>query len=139
MSLLPIPMLTCRSVAASREWYGRVLGLVSMHGGDEYDQLASVGPDGPATVLQLHHASDHHPFLADPAQPLGGNGVAVWFESTDYAAAVARLRAVQTDGFGVAVLEDEHFNPTAHHREFWVADPDGYTVVVSSPFGDVDL
>ena len=139
MSLLPIPMLTCRSVAASRAWYERVLGLVSVHGGDEYDQLASVGPDGPTTVLQLHHVSDTHAFLADPSQPLGGNGVAVWFESTDYAAAVARLHSASADGAPLEVLEGEHLNPTAHHREFWLADPDGYTVVVSSPFGDVEL
>ncbi|HWL45300.1 MAG TPA: VOC family protein [Ilumatobacter sp.] len=136
---MPIPMLTCTSVAASRAWYERVLGLVSVHGGDEYDQLATIGPDGPTTVLQLHHMSDTHAHLADPAAALGGNGVAVWFESTHYPTALATLRAAVADGATVAVLEDDHLNPTAHHREFWLADPDGYTIVVSSPYGDVDL
>ena len=134
-----MPMLTCTSVPASSAWYQRVLGLESVHGGDEYDQLATLGPDGPTIVLQLHHVSDEHAHLADPAVPLGGNGIAVWFETTAYAAAVATLRAAIADGVAIDVLEDDHLNPTANHREFWLRDPDGYTVVVSSPFGDTDL
>lgn len=139
MTLVPMPMLTCTSVADSRDWYQRVLGLVSMHGGDEYDQLAAVGPDGPTIVLQLHRITDSHPHLVDRAAPLGGNGVAVWFETTDYVTALNRLRTAIADGVPVAVLEDDHLNPTAHDREFWIADPDGYTVVVASPFGDTEL
>jgi len=29
-----------------------------------------------------------------------------------------------------------HVNPNAKHRELWVKDPDGYTVVVAEPDGD---
>lgn len=138
MSLTPIPLIVCRSVAAARDWYTAVLGLVSVHGGDEYDQLATVGPEGPTTVLQLHRHSDEHESLRDEALPLGGNGVALWFESTDYAQALTTLRAAIADGTEVTVLEDDHVNPTAHHREFWLRDPDGYLVVVASPFGHID-
>lgn len=135
-----MPLLTCTSVAASREWYERVLGLVSVHGGDEYDQLATVGPDGPTTVLQLHRLDVHeHPALLTPGQPLGGNGAVVWFEATRYDEALERLRTAIAEGFAVTVLEDDHVNPVAHHREFWLADPDGYRVVVASPSGDIDL
>ena len=35
------------------------------------------------------------------------------------------------------VVEDVHVNPLARHREIWLRDPDGYVVVVSSPYGDV--
>lgn len=139
MTLAPMPLLTCASVPASREWYERVLGLVSVHGGDEYDQLATVGLDGHTTVLQLHRRSDEHAHLVGPTRQLGGNGVAVWFETTDYATALATLRAAIADGTPVDVLEDDHLNTNAHHREFWLGDPDGYTVVVASPHGDVDL
>lgn len=138
MSFAPMPMLVCTSVPESRAWYQRVLGLVSMHGGDEYDQLAAVGPDGPTIVLQLHHESDTHEFLADAAQPLGGNGVALWFETTSYGKSLATLGAAVADGVGVTVLEDDHVNSTANHREFWLRDPDGYLVVVTSPYGDID-
>jgi len=30
-----------------------------------------------------------------------------------------------------------HVNPLAHHRELWLRDPEGYVVVVSSPYGDL--
>jgi hypothetical protein len=29
-----------------------------------------------------------------------------------------------------------HRNPNAMHRELWIADPDGYTVVIASHDGD---
>jgi hypothetical protein len=29
-----------------------------------------------------------------------------------------------------------HRNPNADHRELWIRDPDGYTVVIASPDGD---
>ena len=119
-------MLSCASVSASSEWYQRALGLTSAHGGAEYEMLMH----GDTLVLQLHHIDvHHHPYLVRPAEPLG-NGVVVWFESGDYGAAVDRIRASAAE-----VLEDDHVNENAHHREIWVRDPDGYVVVVSSPFG----
>jgi hypothetical protein len=27
-------------------------------------------------------------------------------------------------------------NPLAHHREFWLRDPEGYIVVVAGSYGD---
>jgi catechol 2,3-dioxygenase-like lactoylglutathione lyase family enzyme len=137
MSMVPMPMLTCTSVPASSHWYQKVLGLVSVHGGDEYDQLATVGPDGPTTVLQLHRrGTREHPFLSDSAKPLGGNGIAVWFETTGYRGVLQTMRDATAGGVDVTVLEDDHVNPTANHRELWLRDPDGYLVVVSSPYGD---
>ena len=122
-------MLSCASVSASSAWYQRALGLTSAHGGDEYEMLM----DGDTLVLQLHHIGDHHhPHLVRPGEPLG-NGVVVWFESSHYVATVDRIRASGAD-----VLEDDHVNENAHHREIWVRDPDGYVVVVSSPFGQTD-
>ncbi len=125
----PMPMLSCSSVSASSAWYQQTLGLTSAHGGDEYEMLMH----GDRLVLQLHALDAHeHPYLVRSGEPFG-NGVAVWFESDDYAAAVERVRTS-----GAEVLEDDHVNPLAHHREIWVRDPDGYVVVVSSPFGQTD-
>ena len=122
----PTPMLTCASVSTSSEWYQRTLGLVSAHGGDEYEMLTH----DDMVVLQLHETDAHeHPYLVRLDEPFG-NGVAVWFESAAYAEAVERARAS-----GAEVLEDDHVNPLAHHREIWLRDPDGYVVVISSPFG----
>jgi catechol 2,3-dioxygenase-like lactoylglutathione lyase family enzyme len=125
--MVPQPMLTCSSVSASSQWYQRTLGLTSAHGGDEYEMLMHDG----TLVLQLHEIdAEEHPYLFRSGEPFG-NGVAVWFESSDYAAAVERARAS-----GAEILEDDHENPLAHHREIRLRDPDGYIVVVSSPFGE---
>lgn len=121
-------MITCTSVSGSSAWYQRVLGFASAHGGDEYEMLTSDG----ALVLQLHEVdADEHPALLRDGQPLGGNGVALWFETDDYAGDLARIRAAGD----IDVAEDDHVNPLAQHREIWLRDPDGYVVVVSSRFG----
>ncbi|MDW3214857.1 MAG: hypothetical protein R8G01_12715 [Ilumatobacteraceae bacterium] len=125
----PQPMITCTSVSGSSEWYQRVLGFESAHGGDEYEMLMSDG----AMVLQLHEVDVHeHPALLREGQPLGGNGVALWFDTATFDADVERVHSTDAE-----VLEDVHVNPLAQHREIWLRDPDGYVVVVSSPYGDV--
>ena len=125
----PQPLITCSSVSASSEWYQRVLGFESAHGGDEYEMLTSDAE----MVLQLHEIDVHeHPSLLREGQPLGGNGVALWFDTATFDADVARVRASDAE-----VLEDVHVNPLAQHREIWLRDPDGYVIVLSSPYGDV--
>lgn len=120
-------MITCASVSAASAWYQHVLGLASAHGGDEYEMLTSDGE----LVLQLHELDAHeHPHLVREGQPLGGNGVALWFEADDYDAVVARIGRTNAN-----VVAADHVNPLAHHREIWLRDLDGYVVVVSSPFG----
>ena len=127
-----MPMLTCSSVTASSEWYQRVLGLRSVHGGDEYDQLTAGEEHGPV-VLQLHQRDPHeHAHLAAEGRPLDGNGIAVWFETDEFAAVADRIHASDA-----TVVEDVHVNPLAEHLEVWLRDLDGYLVVVSSPYGDV--
>jgi catechol 2,3-dioxygenase-like lactoylglutathione lyase family enzyme len=122
-------MLTCTSVPKSSDWYQRVLGFASAHGGDEYEMLTSDG----VLVLQLHEIDVHeHPALLRDGQPLGGNGVAVWFDTATFDADVERVHSTDAE-----VLEDAHVNPLAQHREIWLRDPDGYVVVLSSPHGDV--
>jgi catechol 2,3-dioxygenase-like lactoylglutathione lyase family enzyme len=122
-------MITCTSVAGSSEWYQRVLGLESAHGGDEYEMLMSDG----AMVLQLHELDTHeHLALLREGRPLGGNGVALWFDTATFDADVERIHATDAE-----VVEDAHVNPLARHREIWLRDPDGYIVVLSSPNGDL--
>ena len=122
------PMITCSSVSASSAWYQRVIGLESAHGGDEYEMLMSDG----ALVLQLHERDVHeHRHLVRDGEPLGGNGVALWFETTEFAAAAERVHGTDAE-----VLDDVHVNPLANHLEIWLRDPDGYVVVISSPHGD---
>jgi catechol 2,3-dioxygenase-like lactoylglutathione lyase family enzyme len=131
------PLLVCRDVQASSRFYQRLLGCVGGHGGEEYERLwdprlhhSKWGSDG--LVLQLHawEVDHHHGHMGDPAKPIG-NGVMIWFEVDDFDAAVGRAREL-----GARVVLDVHRNPNASHRELWLADPDGYTVVLASPDGE---
>ncbi len=121
----PQPLIAVRNVAASSRWYQRVLGCESAHGGDEYEQLV----DGARKmVLQLHHWDAHeHPHLGDPAKRPYGNGVLLWFQIADFAAAVERARGISAE-----ILEGPKMNPNANQLEVWLRDPDGYVVVLAS-------
>lgn len=125
----PIPMIVVADVPATSVWFQQTLGFESGHGGNEYEQLMSDG----VLVLQLHCWDAHeHPFLGDPEKLPYGNGTILWFETPEILTAWNRAREA-----GATVLEELHVNPLAHHREFWLRDPNGYVVVVSSPFGDM--
>ena len=121
----PQPLIVVRDVPASSRFYARILDAESAHGGEEYEQLVSGGE----LILQLHHidVEDHHGPLASAEVPLG-NGALLWFEVSDFGAAVERVRAV-----GAPVERDPHVNPNAKQHEIWLRDPDGYLVVLAGP------
>ena len=118
-------LICVADVPASSVWYCAVLGGDSGHGGDEYEHVLVGGE----LVLQLHRTDveDHHGYLADRSVTLG-NGVALWFEVSDFEAAVARVRAC-----GATVQTEPHENPNAKQSELWLRDPDGYLVVLAGP------
>ncbi len=125
----PQPMIVVNDVPASSRWYQSLLNVKSGHGGDEYEQL--VREDG-SLILQLHHWDVHeHPFLGDP-EALKGNGALLWFEIDDFTEAVARANSMSAE-----ILDGPLVNPNAQHRELWVRDPDGYTVVLATKYGDL--
>ena len=128
-------LIAVRDVEASSRWYQRLLGLSSDHGGDTYERLLA----GDTLVLQLHRfeSGHHHGAIGDPGRDLG-NGVLVWFgETADFDGVVARAAEL-----GATVVLPPLRNPAAGdgngpgHREIWLKDPDGYTVVVASPDGE---
>lgn len=124
----PQPLIAVRDVAASSCWYQRVLGCASGHGGDDYEQLMS----GERMIMQLHRWEAHaHSHLGD-ANAARGNGVVLWFQIDAFDAALERIRT-----HGAKVLEGPLVNPNAGHREIWLADPDGYTVVIAGARGDL--
>lgn len=137
------PLLVVADVNVASRFYRTLLGCVSGHGdvgeraeGADYERLVDPrlhhtrwGTDG--LILQLHRwdVAHHHGELGDPAVAVG-NGVVVWFEVDDFDDVVVRARAL-----GAVVVKDVCVNENAGHRELWLKDPDGYTVVVSSSDG----
>jgi catechol 2,3-dioxygenase-like lactoylglutathione lyase family enzyme len=134
----PQPLIAVRDVEASSQWYQRLLGARSDHGGKEYERL--VAPQG-RLILQLHawEVAHDHGAIGVEAKP-HGNGVILWFEIDDFDRAVARASELAAE-----VVLPPHRNPPdgepggPAHREIWLRDPDGYTVVLASPDGESPL
>ncbi len=131
----PQTLIAVRDVEASSRWYQHLLGLRSGHGGPQYERLLA----GDTLVLQLHHweTEHHHGRIGDPDREIG-NGLLLWFgETTDFDVVVARAEQL-----GAPLVLPPHRNPPPSngngpaHREIWLKDPDGYTVVVASPDGE---
>jgi predicted enzyme related to lactoylglutathione lyase len=131
----PQTMIAVRDVEASSHWYQQLLGLRSDHGGPEYERLLSDG----TLVLQLHRrdVEHHHGLFVSPDVEVG-NGVLLWFgEVAGFDDVVGRASRLN-----VPIVRAPHRNPPEGqgngpgHREIWIKDPDGYTVVVASPDGE---
>ncbi|HEX8507927.1 MAG TPA: VOC family protein [Propionibacteriaceae bacterium] len=131
----PQPMIAVDDVEAASLWYRELFGWQSDHGGAEYERLVCSG----VLVLQLHHkrTEHHHGLISDP-DLAPGNGTLLWFgEVADFDDVVRRATALDA-----TVVRPPHRNPPAgqgngpSHRELWLTDLDGYTVVVASPDGE---
>lgn len=129
----PQPLIAVNDVEASSRWYQQLLGCQSAHGGSEYERLVSNG----VLILQLHsfEVEHDHGRIGDPDDRPYGNGVLLWFETDDFDAAIARASEMKAE-----VVMARHRNPPSgeggpNHWEYWLRDPDGYTVVLASPDG----
>ena len=132
----PQPLIAVSDVEASSRWYQRLLGCQSAHGGAEYERLESGG----RLILQLHRfdIAHHHGAIGDPDDTPYGNGVLLWFEIDDFDEAVRRVAELNAP-----IVLDRHRNPPSgdggpNHWEIWLRDPDGYSVVLTSPDGTAD-
>ena len=128
----PQPLIAVADVEASSRWYQRLLGCQSDHGGPVYERLVFNGQ----LVLQLHSFEsdhDHGPIGNRHDRPYG-NGLLLWFEVDGFDAVLARSTEMS-----VEIVMPRHRNPPdgnggPNHWECWMRDPDGYVVVVASPF-----
>jgi len=133
----PQPLICVSDVEASSRWYQRLLGLRSCHGGRAYEQLVLDG----RLILQLHsfEVEHHHGAIGNPAHKPYGNGVLLWFEVDDFDAVFERAQQMK-----VEMVKPRHRNPPdddnggPNHWECWMRDPDGYLIVVASPYGTAD-
>ena len=116
-------MVVVADVEAASRWFQQTLGLVSGHGGAEYEMLL----DGSELVVQLHRwEADEHPHLGNPHDPSRGNGIVVWFTTDELDAVLAVVRTA-----GAEVLEGPLVNPNSGNREVWLRGPEGYVVVAA--------
>lgn len=128
----PQPLIAVTDVEASNRFYQRLLGCRSAHGGKEYEMLV----DGDVLIMQLHRfgVEHHHGAIGNPDDKPYGNGVLLWFEVYDFDEAVKRVAELKAP-----IVLPKHRNPPdgnggPNHWEIWLRDPDGYTVVLASPY-----
>ena len=135
----PQTLLAVADVEAASRWYRELLGLTSDHGGPHYERLLADG----TLVLQLHArdvAHDHGTIGTGTGTGPAGDGVLVWFgEVSDFDGVLRRAEEL-----GAETVRPVHPNPPEEeggggpaHREVWLRDLDGYTVVVASPDGEL--
>ena len=119
------PLICVHDVPAVSAWYRNLLGCTSGHGGDEYERLMA----GERLILQLHRwdAEHDHGLLRDPNFRPYGNGVILWFELNDFDDAVSRAREMKVETLKQSRLSENG------NWEYWLRDPSGYTVVLTSP------
>lgn len=125
MSMNAVPMVAVLDVRESALFYERLLGAVSGHGGDEYEQMLVGGK----LVLQLHDCREdasHGPLRDLDVHP--GNGVLLWFTADDFEAQLARVKE-----HGIPLLREPARNPYSGCMELWLSDPDGYRIVIAGP------
>jgi predicted enzyme related to lactoylglutathione lyase len=80
-------------------------------------------------VLLLHRwGAPEHASLRDPDLAPAGHGVVLWIQVDDLDAAWMRAERL-----GARIIDRPRANVDAGHREFTVADPDGYVVAVCAP------
>jgi hypothetical protein len=98
-----------------------------------YERLVA----GERLIMQLHRwdVEHHHGPIGDPECKPYGDGVLLWFEIDDFDAAERRAGELMAE-----IVMPRHRNPPdgkggPNHRELWLRDPDGYTVVIASPDG----
>jgi Uncharacterized protein conserved in bacteria len=91
----PQPLIAVTDVEASSQWYQRLLGCKSAHGGREYERLVV----GDRLVMQLHsfEVDHHHGPIGNRSDKPYGNGVLLWFEVDDFDAVYARAQAMQAE------------------------------------------
>lgn len=118
-----LTMLTVADVEKSSQWYQDTFGMVSAHGGDEYELLIYQSQP----VLQLHSMDedDNHESLRKTGVA-HGNGVLVWLQTEDVEEVITRLNAKQ-----VPLDKEPFLNRFSGAREVWLYDPDGYRIVIA--------
>ena len=124
------PLICVHNVEASSRWYQHLFGFQSDHGGPHYERLVSDG----TLILQLHnwYVEHQHGPIGDAKLRPYGNGVLLWFELEDFDAACVRAAELKAE-----VVKPRHRSENAHW-ECWLRDPDGYTIVLSSPLGSAE-
>lgn len=112
-----------RDVMKSAQWYQKLLGCKSSHGGETFEIL--IDKDG-EVILNLHKWGDHaHPTLiSSEIQP--SNGLILYFRIDDLEQVWRNAHILHAD-----IETTPHLNGNSGKKEFALRDLDGYYLLIS--------
>lgn len=117
------PIIAVKDVEASSKWYRTIFGCKSLHGGKEFEVLASENDE---ILICLHKWGEHtHPTMTDP-RITPGNGLILYFRTENINIIHKNVKKT-----GCRMEEDLHLNPNSKKMEFSFRDPDGYYLTIT--------
>lgn len=117
------PIIAVRDVEKSAEWYRKIFGFSTKHGGNHFAVLTTKNNE---IILCLHKwEADSHPTLTDQTIT-PGNGLLLYFRTSDWETIKQNL-----DNTDWKIEEEIHVNTNSLKKEFSFRDPDGYFLTVT--------
>lgn len=115
------PIIAVEDVEKSSEFYQKLLGCVSQHGGAVFEILADENGE---QILSLHKWGEHeHPTLTKPKNV--GNGLILYFLVND-------LKPIWDNAkeLNAKIETEPKINPNSSRMEFSIRDLDNYYITV---------
>ena len=115
-------IIAVKSVSQSSEFYQKLLGCRSEHGGEIFEMLTSENN----VVLCLHKWGEHeHPTMANPTSE-NGNGLILFFRVDDVNEIFKNAKTLKAN-----IEKGVHYNENSLKNQFTLRDLDGYYLIIS--------
>ncbi len=126
------PIIAVKDVEASSEWYQKLFGCRSRHGGKEFDILVAENDE---VIICLHQWGAHgHPTMAKEGKN-NGSGLILYFRADNMETIRENAGKIcgqkSPDSRGPFIEEDVHLNQNSLRKEFSLRDPDGYYLTIT--------
>lgn len=115
-------IIAVKNISESSEFYQKLLGCKSEHGGDTFEILTSDNN----VVLCLHKWGEHeHPTMLNPTKE-NGNGLILFFRVDNLNKVFEKAKTIK------AHIETAiHYNENSLKNQFTLKDLDGYYLIIS--------
>lgn len=115
-------IIAVKSVPESSEFYQRLLGCKSEHGGETFEILTSENN----VVLCLHKWGEHeHPTMINPIKD-NSNGLILFFRVDNLNEIFENAKTLKVD-----IEKEIHYNENSLKNQFTLRDLDDYYLIIS--------
>lgn len=115
-------IIAVKNVPESAEFYQKLLGCKSDHGGNTFEILTSEKQ----VVLCLHKWGDHeHPTMLSSENEVG-NGLILFFRVDELKKIFENAKALKAN-----IEKEIHYNENSRRNQFVLRDLDNYYIIVS--------